>query len=462
MKILSLLNSKTTQLSIIILSIILYVLFAYQLQREQFSILLTLYSLLFLGFIILLKFGNFNFKQLTYIAFGFRALFIIAIPNLSQDFYRFIWDGQLILEGLNPYLQTPNTIMASGTIPITEAQELYKNMGDLSAMHFSNYPPINQLCFLIAALFSSKSVLGSVIVLRTLIIAADFGVLYFGKRILEHLKINPKQIFWYILNPFIVIELTGNLHFEGVMLFFLMASLYFLFKHKWILAAILLGCSISVKLIPLLFLPLFFWWFLKQDHNKKSSTVLNLTKLTTFYSIVILTLVLSFLPFLSQELISNYSKTIGLWFGNFEFNASFYYIFREIGYAFTGYNEIKIIGKLTPILVIITTLILTFLRKNQQPKTLISTLLLAVSFYLFTATTVHPWYIATLLILSVFTAYKYVLIWSFSVILSYYTYSQLDFKESAFLLYIQYGLMYVVFIWDMCFKKSENQELKTS
>jgi len=248
------------------------------------------------------------------------------------------------------------------------------------------------------------------------------------------------------------------------MIFFLIGSLYCLFKNKWILSAILLGCSISIKLIPLLFLPLFFWWFVKQkqitnsERKKWISTALNLTKLTLFYIIVLVTLLVSFAPFVSKELISNYSKTIGLWFGNFEFNASFYYLFREIGYLFRGYNEIQIIGKITPVLVILTTLAFTFFRKNQNPKTLIRTMLLALSIYLFTATTVHPWYIATLLILSVFTNYKYALVWSFTVILSYYTYTQTDFKESPLLLFLQYIPMYAVFVWDVFFRK----ELKST
>ncbi len=448
----SILQHKTYALSIALLCSIIYVFFAYQLEREQFTLLISLYSLLFLSFIGLVQFGRLSFKQLSYIAFSFRALFIFAIPNLSQDFYRFIWDGRLIFEGLNPYLQTPNTIMASGQIPIVEAQVLYKNMGELSAMHFSNYPPLNQLCFYITALFSAKNLLGSVVFLRLLIILADFGTLYFGKRILEHLNLNPKQIFWYILNPFIIIELTGNLHFEGIMVFFLIASLYYLFNNKWLLSAILLACSISIKLIPLLFLPLYFWWFIKSKNKQQinwKTIIVNLTKLTGFYLVVILTLLLSFTPFLSQELISNYSKTIGLWFGNFEFNASFYYLLREIGFWFRGYNEIQIIGKITPILVIIITLLLTFLRKNNKKQTLLISFLLALSFYLFTATTVHPWYLATILILSCFTNYKYVLAWSFTVMLSYYTYSQPDFKESNLLLIVQYGIVYIIFIWEV-------------
>ena len=200
----SFLKSKSTSLIAFMLCFTLYNWFAYSLVREQFSILLTIYSILCLGFVYLLKYATLSFKQLSYMAFVFRALFILAIPNLSQDFYRFIWDGRLIWEGLNPYLHTPNQLMDLGNLPIAEIDTLYQGMGALSAMHYSNYPPLNQLCFLLAAVWSSKSILGSVIVLRLLIIAADFGVLYYGKKLLTTLNMNPKLIFWYILNPFIM------------------------------------------------------------------------------------------------------------------------------------------------------------------------------------------------------------------------------------------------------------------
>ena len=180
-------------------SILFYFSFAYNLERTDYIKLLSLYSGLFVLFYQLLKFGKNNLTLLTWIAFIFRAVFILAIPNLSQDFYRFIWDGRMILEGINPYLFTVESFISKGDFPVAEAQELYNGMGSLNASHFTNYPPINQLCFVIAGVFAGKSILGSAIVMRLLIIAADFGTLYFGKKLLEKLKLPAYYIFWYIL-----------------------------------------------------------------------------------------------------------------------------------------------------------------------------------------------------------------------------------------------------------------------
>ncbi|MFD1160892.1 mannosyltransferase [Hwangdonia seohaensis] len=433
-------------------SLLLYTAFAYDLVRTDYIKLVMLYVALFFLFYKLVQLLKAHIKFLTWLAFGFRAVFIFAIPNLSQDFYRFIWDGRMLLEGFNPYLFTVESFIGNNEFPVAQAQELYNGMGVLNAGHFTNYPPINQLCFAIAGIFSGKNILGSVIVMRLLIIAADFGTLFFGKKLLEKLNLPTYHIFWYILNPFIIIELTGNLHFEGVMIFFLIWSLYLLHVGKWQWAAVVLGLSVSVKLIPLIFPPLFWQWFTKRD----ASTVLSVTKLISFYAIVCITIVVLFLPFYSSEFIINYAKTVALWFNNFEFNASLYYISRAIGYTFRGYNEIAVIGKITPIIVIVFVLTITFFRRNKNTIQLITAMLLVLSFYYFTATTVHPWYIATLLILSVFTKYKFPLVWSFVIILSYLAYlnvDKADKSENLWIIALEYTIVYGVFIWEVFINK---------
>ncbi|MBO6605766.1 glycosyltransferase 87 family protein [Psychroserpens sp.] len=428
-------------------SFFLYWFFAYELERTDYTTLILLYSGLFLVFLLLLKYAGSNIRLLSVIAVLSRIIFIIAIPNLSQDFYRFIWDGRMILEGMNPYLFTPESLVSSGNIPVEQGQILYDGMGELNGSHFTNYPPINQLCFFIAAIFSGKSILGAAIVFRVIIIAADLGILYFGKRLLKALNIPVKNIFWYLLNPFIIIELTGNLHFEGVMLFFLVWSLYVLHQKKWKWAALLFACSISVKLIPLMFLTLLFFYF-----KKDNSVQINVKVLFGFYAIVGLITIALFAPFFSTEFVTNYAQTVALWFQNFEFNASIYYLLREIGFSITGYNEIKLIGKVLPILVILYILWLSLYRKAEDTSTLIRYMLLAFAAYLFMSTTVHPWYIATLLLLSVFTNYKFPIVWSFVIILSYLAYlniNKADKSENLWIIALEYVIVYGVFIKEL-------------
>ena len=435
---------------------LLYFLFAYFLERSDFLNLLLLYSGLFYAAWKIIQYTKFNFWIWAVIGITARVLFLPSIPNLSQDFYRFIWDGRLLISGINPYVFTPEQL-ANGLLKTTEltsleaisnAKILIQGMGSLNASHYSNYPPINQLCFALAALFAKTSVLGSVIVLRIIIIGADLGILYFGKKLLERLNLPAKNIFWYFLNPFIIIELTGNLHFEGVMLFFVIWSLYLLDKKRWVLAAILLGVSVSVKLLPLLFLPLFYKYLAPDGLFKK-----GFWKMKKFYWVTLATIVFTFAPFASKTFISNFSATIGLWFQNFEFNASVYYIIRWIGFQTVGWNIIATVGLILPMVVFICIVLLAVFRKYNTTQKLITGMLLAVSIYFLLATTVHPWYIATPVLLSVFTKYKFPLLWSFMICFSYAAYGANGFNENLSLVAIEYSVVIGVALWEIFIKK---------
>ena len=421
-----------------VLSFIFYYTFAYHLQRTDFVKLLTLFVALFFFCFKLIQFEKLNFRFLLGLGIIFRLVFLFTEPNLSQDFYRFIWDGHLVANGDNPYLHTPDDLIKNMVSIIPNADVLYEGMGSLSARHYSNYPPLNQLLFALASFIGGKSIFGSLLVLRITIILADIGVFYFGRRLLKNLNKSPHLIFWYFLNPLVIVELTGNLHFEGVMLFFFILSMFLLSINKWKIAGIVMACSISVKLVPLLFLPLFFKY-------------LGWKKSIIFYSIIGITSIVLFLPFNTPEFIDNYTKTISLWFSNFEFNSSIYNIAKKIAIHFDAkpWEFIKEYGKITPVLTIVTVALFTLLPKKYDLNRVLWSMMWVMTIYYFISTTVHPWYPIFLVLLSIFTTYRYAIIWSAAIVLSYFAYSQADFNENLWLLGIEYTSVFGFIVYEI-------------
>jgi len=435
----SILNSKNTAVSIIGISMILYIIWAYNLARFEHSKLLLIYTVLFGSYYFIVKNQKIKESWLSYLAVLFRLLFLLAIPNLSQDFYRFVWDGRLILEGLNPYLHTPNELMESSIGLFPQMNTLYEGMGALSAKHYSNYPPVHQMPFIIAAFISKHSILGSIVVLRLILISADLGILVFGKKLLKKLNKPTRTMYWFILNPLVIIELTGNLHFEGLMLCLFIMSLYFIHSKKLHMAAVVMALSIAVKLVPVLSLPLFL--------NK-----LGWKKSVLFYSVTAAVFIILFIPFFSFGLLENFSATIGLWFSNFEFNASVYYFLKGTLENINGVSVINSMGIIVACVVTLQTSYL-LLKKKKETGQIILMILWILSGYYFISTTVHPWYIISLLLLSVFTNYKFVLVWSYTLILSYIAYNEFSVEECNSILIIEYTPVILMLGWELYSKK---------
>ena len=145
------------------LSGIAYWQLAYRIQRGDALLLLGTLMGLSLAFFYMMRY-SLTLKVLFGLGLFFRLIFLFSVPELSQDFYRFLWDGNIQLLGLNPFTTAPDGLL--GTIDFPLLDSLYSHMGSLSASHTSSYPPLSQWLFKGVMYFNQTSILDATLLLR--------------------------------------------------------------------------------------------------------------------------------------------------------------------------------------------------------------------------------------------------------------------------------------------------------
>ncbi|MEL6535039.1 MAG: glycosyltransferase 87 family protein [Bacteroidota bacterium] len=402
----------------------LYWLFYYTLQRDETANLITLYLGLFtlhtLAYILVKDAREIRF--FIVISLVARLLAFGGMPVLSDDIYRFLWDGYLLNAGENPFVTIPADYMAQGVKIPGLSQELYSLLN--SPEYHSVYPPFCQAIYWLAVKISPSSWLGATIVIRGIIFLAEVGSIYLIYKLLAKYKKPQGPVLLYALNPLVIIEFTGNLHFEALVIFFLLLSVYLLKTRHRILSSFAFGFAVITKLLPLMFLPLLF---------KR----LKLDRAILYYSIVGAVVVVSFLPFLSRDFLLGLSDSLSLYFASFEFNASIYYLVREIGYSAVGYNIIQSAGTVLAVVSLTSILAFVVLEKPQR-SSLPKAFLWVLTLYLLFTTTVHPWYVLPLVAYSSLTRLRFPIVWSLVVIVSYTGYTETGYKENLWLVALEY------------------------
>ena len=413
----------------------------YNIERTNFILLFLFYIASFVCYLIFVKNKHLEFKDLFFLAIAARIILIFSIPKLSNDFYRFLWDGNLITNGMNPYLHTPLDIMRFNMTEFPVIDELFVGMSGLSKENYTCYPPLNELICSIPPILAPKNMLYQLVWLRIIIILAEIGTIYLFRQILTKLKRSGESVIIYALNPLVILEITGNLHFEGIMLFFLLFAFYLFLERKYILSAILFASAVSIKLIPLIFLPVLF-------------RKLPFRKSVAYFLIVELVIVIFFLPFNPLKIFPNFFESLQLYFLNFEFNASLFYIARAIGFSVKGYDIIQVVGKITPFIVFSLVIILSLRRRNLLYEGMFESMMFAILIYYLFASVVHPWYIIVPLAISVFTKLRFVVIWSLLIILSYFAYHRDGFNENMLFIALEYSLTILFMLLEFIRRKA--------
>jgi len=361
-------------------------------------------------------------------------------PMLSDDYFRYVWDGMVMHQGINPMAYIPSYLLAHPEL-VKVDQSLYALLN--SPDYHSVYPPIAQWIYYISFGINKLNLAGHILFYKALLLCADIIIFYLLGKLLIKNNQPINRLLIYALNPLIIIEYTGNLHFEGLMIAALLGAVLLAGKRNLILSSIFMTISIASKMLTLVLMP-----FMPAALDWKKISIWSLLTLG-------LTFIFFWLTFGQHE---GWIESIGLWFQSFEFNASIYYIVREIGFMITGYNTIKWIGPLLGIITLLSIGItwLYYRRKKDFPWS--SAMVYVLTFYFVMTTTVHPWYLGTLLALSVLSLHTYPIVWTYLVFLSYSHYAGGGFHEKYLFIAVEYALL---FFWIAFEIRSKNLELRT-
>lgn len=386
---------------------------------------------MFAAYLLIFKYSGKEIINSVMLAALIRITAIVFFPTLSDDFYRFHWDGLIFTQGISPYEFTPGELMASGRSLEGIDQSLYSALN--SPDYHSVYPPLSQFIFAAGAFFYPNDLFASMIVMKSILVLFELGSFFLLLRLLQHFDLDSRLSLLYLWNPLILIEGVSNMHFEVALVFFLLLFVYLHLKEKLLPSALALAGAILVKLTPLLLLPLI---ILK----------LKLRKSLLFLLTIIICSVLLFLPFYSSQGVNGFFSSIDLYFRVFEFNASLYYFSSHIGQLLVGYNPIQVIG---PSLSILSTLCILFFSWKWRNRSLLFAIPLLMSLQLLFATTVHPWYILPIIAFGILNRFRYWMLWSLLIFLSYAAYMVEPVNEQLWFVSFEYLSVFGMLIWEL-------------
>lgn len=280
------------------LGIILIAVYAYAFSlRDLRENTVAFIYLFFIAFILygivclyVLRLENEN-RRLLYWTFGLAALmqgFLVFMrPTLSDDMYRYIWDGRVQAQGISPYRYPPS----APELAHLRDEEVYPfiNRKDFVTV----YPPAAESAYAILWRILPDNIHWFQIAMAASGLLA--GVLLTG--LLRDLGLSSSRALIYLWSPLLAFETAHSAHVDGLILPFLVGAWWARTRERDGLVGLLLGVATAMKFYPALLLP--FLWRPRHPKGRWQMPLAFLGTVAAFYAPYILasgTSVVGFLP----------------------------------------------------------------------------------------------------------------------------------------------------------------------
>jgi hypothetical protein len=174
-----------------------------------------------------------------------HSLFLRMPSGSDDDIHRYVWDGRVQRLGYNPYVLVPSD-PALGGLHTPETRTL--NNPDVP----SPYPAGAQLFFRAATAFHE-----STFALKVAFVVCDLAIVFVLLDVLRRTRQAEHRVLAYAWHPLLATDVAGSGHIDIVGALLLLVSAAALGRRWRAVAAVAFGLAVSVKLLPIVLLPLY-------------------------------------------------------------------------------------------------------------------------------------------------------------------------------------------------------------
>jgi hypothetical protein len=177
-----------------------------------------------------------------------RAIFLVTDPVLSDDLFRYLWDGGVQHAGINPYLFAPEDPRLA--FLRADLEPVYSGINNKEIPTL--YPPLMQELF-----YAATAVSASPVWMKTFFTLLDLALVWVLARLLAALGLNPARSLIYAWSPLPVVEIAGSGHNDVAAVLLLVGALWAFEKRRASKATALAVASALAKLGGLALVPFF-------------------------------------------------------------------------------------------------------------------------------------------------------------------------------------------------------------
>lgn len=350
-----------------------------------------------------------------------RLTIVVGIgehTTLSDDVYRYVWEGKLVANGGNPYVTAPEDMESCELADST----IFPNINHPWLPTI--YPPLSMGLFTVAYLISGDSVLGFKWLSFFFELATALGIMLLIRRYgLPHWTF---LVYWF--SPLVLIEFLVSNHQDILAMPFLIGTILFAEGKRPILCGLSLAAMALIKPLGLFIAPAIFLFFIGRQR----------IQLVAAAALVGL---LAYLPFVADAGLEVFGS-LWTYLGTWQYNGS---VFQLLA-LFMEPSHSRIVCLVGFVLAVSAILF----ARRKSANWLKTSLYLFVCYVVF-APSLFPWYLVWMLPLLVLYPNPALLSLSGTIFLSYYVligyYADGEWSKQGWVVIVEYVPFYGLAVW---------------